>query len=112
MTGASGAVEAAHAGGERSHLHVRVEGRVQGVGFRRFVQREGDALGLAGWVCNVPDGAVEVAADGEVGALARFRERLAAGPPHARVERLRDLPAVPGGGERPFAVRAGPPAAR
>ncbi len=50
-------------------LHLFVTGRVQGVGFRYFIQREAVRLGLTGWVRNVPDGRVEVDAHGE-------RERL------------------------------------
>jgi len=72
-------------------LHVRVEGRVQGVGFRWFVRETAADLGLAGWVRNLPDGSVEVSAVGEADALATLRERLIAGPPHARVARLVEL---------------------
>jgi acylphosphatase len=44
-----------------------VSGRVQGVGFRYFVVREAEALSLAGWVRNLPDGRVEVLASGDDG---------------------------------------------
>ena len=74
-------------------LHVRVEGRVQGVGFRRFVERSATALGLSGWTRNLTDGAVEVLALGPATALHALRERLVAGPPYAAVARLVDLPA-------------------
>ncbi len=43
-----------------------VRGRVQGVGFRAFAQREAHALGIAGWVRNHPNGDVEVYAVGSV----------------------------------------------
>lgn len=66
----------------------RAHGGVQGVGFRRFVQREALALGLAGWVRNEADGSVTGEAAGTPAALAAFRERLAGGPPFARVLRL------------------------
>jgi acylphosphatase len=82
--------------GSRVWLHVRVEGRVQGVGFRRFVERAAQTLGLSGWVRNLADGSVEVSATGDAGAIARLRERLAAGPPHAQVGRLVE---VAGGSE-------------
>jgi acylphosphatase len=72
-------------------LHVRVEGRVQGVGFRRFVERTAVSLGVAGWARNLTDGAVEVLALGPETAIARLRERLEIGPPQAAVARLRDL---------------------
>ncbi|MDF1502631.1 acylphosphatase [Roseisolibacter sp. H3M3-2] len=73
-------------------LHVRVEGRVQRVGFRWFVREEATRLGLAGWVRNLPDGAVEVAASGEPDALAALRAALARGPQGARVAAVADLP--------------------
>lgn len=69
-------------------LHVRVEGRVQGVGFRRFVQRVAAELGLRGWARNLTDGAVEVAASGRADAIETLRRRLLEGPPYAAVDRL------------------------
>ena len=81
MTGAEGAAG-------RSWLHVRVEGRVQGVGFRWFVRETAVGLGLVGWVRNLADGSVEVSAAGEPAAVDALRDRLAAGPPRARVDRL------------------------
>ena len=84
-------------GASGSHtLHLRVEGRVQGVGFRRFVERSAAALGLAGWARNLTDGSVEVLAVGPATALQSLRARLAAGPPYAAVARLVDQP--PGAG--------------
>jgi len=62
-----------------------VNGRVQGVGFRYFVVREARALGLAGWVRNLPDGEVEVLASGEPDVVSAFEGRLWEGPPHAKV---------------------------
>jgi len=62
-----------------------VSGRVQGVGFRYFVVREAEALGLAGWVRNLPDGRVEVLASGEGGPVDALEGRLWQGPPHAHV---------------------------
>ena len=65
-----------------------VHGRVQGVGFRWFVVVEAQALDLAGWVRNEPDGTVTGVAAGDFSRLEAFRERLAAGPTRARVSRL------------------------
>jgi acylphosphatase len=62
-----------------------VNGRVQGVGFRYFVVREAQALGLAGWVRNLPDGRVEVLAHGEADLVNALEARLWEGPPHAQV---------------------------
>jgi acylphosphatase len=74
-------------------IDVRVQGRVQGVGFRWFVLREAQELHLRGWVRNAPDGSVEVRAAGAPDAIAFFRERLAQGPPAAQVTSIVDLPA-------------------
>jgi acylphosphatase len=71
-----------------SDLHVRVTGVVQGVGFRWFVREQARRLGLAGWVRNLADGSVEVAAQGESQQIELFRAELQRGPRGARVERL------------------------
>ena len=66
-----------------------VYGRVQGVFFRAFTQRQAGQLGLTGYVCNLPDGrVVEVHAEGERNKLERLVDYLNAGPPGARVERV------------------------
>jgi acylphosphatase len=57
-----------------------VRGRVQGVGFRWFVEREAHILGIAGWVRNNADGSVEVLAMGSRDQLLGLRSRLRAGP--------------------------------
>ena len=67
-----------------------VEGRVQGVGFRFFVERVAAELGLKGYVRNRADGRVEVYAAGEEETLAQLRERLEAGPRASRVDRLQE----------------------
>ena len=70
-------------------LHARrflVRGRVQGVGFRWFVEREARILGVAGWVRNNADGAVEVLAQGTRQQLSSLRARLQQGPRAARVD--------------------------
>ena len=63
----------------------RVTGRVQGVGFRWWVEVQAQGLGLAGFVRNEPDGAVSGCAEGGAAAMAAFRDRLAEGPSSARV---------------------------
>jgi acylphosphatase len=65
-----------------------VRGRVQGVGFRWFVWREAERLGLAGVVRNLSDGTVEVLVGGPDVALAELERELARGPSGARVERV------------------------
>jgi acylphosphatase len=66
-------------------MHAVVSGRVQGVGFRYSAVREARRLGLTGCVRNLPDGAVEVIAEGPRGRLARLEAWLRLGPPGARV---------------------------
>jgi acylphosphatase len=73
---------------DRLRLEATVRGRVQGVGFRYFVWREANALGLDGWVANRPDGAVDCRAEGGRETLERFVDRLREGPPGAWVERV------------------------
>jgi acylphosphatase len=72
-------------------LHVRIHGRVQGVGFRWFAREEARRLGLSGWVTNRPGGEVEVEAGGEASSLDRLRRALEVGPTGARVERVEEV---------------------
>jgi acylphosphatase len=76
----------------------RVRGRVQGVGFRWFVEREAKMLGISGWVRNNSDGSVEVLATGTRDQLSALRARLQQGPRAARVDNVEELEAkqVPG----------------
>ena len=75
-------------------IHLEVRGRVQGVGFRWYVMRIAQELGLAGWIRNRPDGIVELAAAGDRAALAKLEAAVSAGPPGARVEEVRKLGGV------------------
>jgi acylphosphatase len=72
-----------------------VKGRVQGVGFRYFVQATAQALGVAGWVRNNVDGSVEVLAAGTEAQLSALHAKLRSGPRAARVEAVDVLPAQP-----------------
>lgn len=63
-----------------------VSGRVQGVGFRAQSRRRALALALAGHSMNLPDGTVEIVAQGRPDALERFAAWLKVGPPSARVD--------------------------
>ena len=72
----------------RKTLHLVIHGRVQGVYFRDSMRREAQRLGVAGWVRNRSDGAVEAAVHGEsadVDAIVRWAHR---GPERAQVERV------------------------
>lgn len=75
-----------------ARLRLIVTGRVQGVGFRAFVAREAQALGLAGWARNLRDGSVETEFEGPDVAVAQLRQACAQGPVHAKVFRIEELP--------------------
>ncbi|HCL30203.1 MAG TPA: acylphosphatase [Candidatus Latescibacteria bacterium] len=66
-------------------IHARVEGRVQGVGFRWFTADLALRLGLTGFVRNLADGAVEAVAEGPSADLERWIEQIRRGPPMSRV---------------------------
>ena len=72
---------------EQAAALFTVRGRVQGVNFRTFAASHARRLGLAGWVRNLPDGAVvEVYAEGSRAAVEALLERLREGPGMARVD--------------------------
>jgi acylphosphatase len=70
-------------------LHAHISGYVQGVGFRDFVIRRAQPLGLRGYTRNLSDGNVEVVAQGPRAALERLLEQLRRGPSAAEVEEVR-----------------------
>ena len=67
---------------------IRVHGRVQGVWFRDWTNREAKTLDVDGWVRNRRDGTVEALIAGEADAVDKMIERLREGPPNARIDRL------------------------
>ena len=70
----------------QASLHAVVQGHVQGVYFRAFVEKQALSLGLTGYVCNLPSGgAVEVWAEGERSQLEGLIKQLRTGPPHSKV---------------------------
>jgi len=71
-----------------SGVHLLIEGRVQGVGFRYFVMEKALALGLTGWVRNTPDGRVETTASGPRPALDKLLKAVEHGPALAQVSRV------------------------
>ncbi|MDQ4034427.1 MAG: acylphosphatase [Chloroflexota bacterium] len=83
--------------GER--LTARITGRVQGVGFRWWVRRHAEQLGLVGWVMNADDDrSVEIVAEGDGSALEELERLLRIGPGGARVESV-DARRSPASGE-------------
>lgn len=70
-----------------SRLDICVSGRVQGVGFRWHTVRQAQALGLVGWVRNLPDGSVRIVVEGPRDATQAMLDWARRGPDHAHVER-------------------------
>jgi len=78
---------------DREARRYVVSGRVQGVGFRWFVEREAAMLGITGWVRNRDSGTVEVMATGTREQLNALHSRLREGPRAARVDDVEVSPA-------------------
>ncbi|MDH5406572.1 MAG: acylphosphatase [Candidatus Aminicenantes bacterium] len=67
-----------------------ISGRVQGVFFRWFAKEIADRLGLKGWVRNLPNGKVEVWAEGKEDKIRELRSHLQQGPPEAYVTSVQE----------------------
>ena len=67
-------------------LNMKITGKVQGVGFRFFVQQQAQKLGINGWVSNKSNGDVEALAQGEKADLEQFIAKVKEGPTFSRVE--------------------------
>lgn len=87
-------------------VQVRVAGKVQGVWFRMGTQHEARRLGVSGWVRNLPDGRVELQAEGPIPDVESLLAWVRVGTPHADVEHV-DVVDVPVRNDtRPFDVRS------
>jgi|WetSurMetagenome_2_1015567.scaffolds.fasta_scaffold370770_2 acylphosphatase len=64
---------------------IKVSGRVQGVGFRYFIQRKANDFNIKGWVRNTHDGGIHILAEGEIIDLETFSDWIKQGPPLSRV---------------------------
>ncbi len=73
-------------------VRVRIEGRVQGIGFRYWVMDRATLLGLDGWVRNRMDGSVEAVFAGAPEAVAEMVRRCHDGPSFARVDQVAQTP--------------------
>jgi len=76
-------------------VNLRIQGRVQGVGFRAWTVARAEALGLSGWVRNRRDGSVEALVSGSTEAVGRMIAACQAGPSYARVTGVATTPAEP-----------------
>lgn len=82
-----------------------ISGRVQGVGFRYFVQDQAAVEGLHGYVRNLPDGRVEAVAEGDEASMLRFERAVRRGPPHAEVTDVTVEAVAPTGRATGFTIR-------
>jgi acylphosphatase len=82
-----------------------ITGRVQGVGFRYFAHDVASREGVHGWAKNLPDGRVEISAEGEREAMERFERQIRHGPPSARVTSVETDDSIPTGTDYGFSVR-------
>jgi acylphosphatase len=89
----------------KSRIRLRIEGRVQGVFFRVSAAEEARRLGITGWARNLPDGSVEVVAEGETKALDALTAWCRKGPTGAWVENLRVLKEEFSGDLQDFRIR-------
>lgn len=91
--------------GARSAAEIVVRGRVQGVGYRNYVERKAGQLGLAGYVMNMKDGCVRVRAEGPRPVIEELARELEKGPPLARVEEISVMWRPPTGRFTSFGIR-------
>ena len=91
--------------GAVTRIRLRVDGRVQGVGYRASTQHQARRLGLTGWVRNLADGAVELEAQGPATAVSELATWCGHGPSLAAVTTVTrtDLPPVPA--DHDFTIR-------
>ena len=73
-------------------VRVIVKGKVQGVGYRAYVEMQANALKLDGWVRNSNDGTVEAMLSGDQAVIERMLMALRVGPPHSAVINVRSEP--------------------
>lgn len=86
------ATEREHYSSRRDRQRFIVHGRVQGVGYRYFVRIGALSRGIRGWARNLPDGTVEVIAEGNPADLSSFESHLAIGPSGSEVTKVESLP--------------------
>jgi acylphosphatase len=90
--------------GETIARRFLISGEVQGVGYRYFAQRSSARHQVKGYVKNLPDGRVEVWAEGSPRAVNEFRMDLAAGPAYSHVTGIEELVVEPTGRYSTFRI--------
>ena len=89
-----------------SRAHIWVTGRVQGVGFRAYVEYNAHKLGINGWVRNVGYETVEAIAEGTFEQVQQFVQMMKTGPRAARVDECRVDDETPAGEFHEFLVKS------
>ncbi len=88
----------------KKHFNITIRGKVQGVWYRGSARQQAQALGLAGYVENRPDGSVYAEAEGEESDLGAFLDWCRRGPELARVDEV-DIAEAPCLGYTHFEIR-------
>jgi acylphosphatase len=88
-----------------ARLNIIISGRVQGVGFRYFVERLASQMGLVGFARNLPNGSVEAVAEGEESDLKKLLAALVKGPSSADILDVKTTWLPPTGEFRDFGIR-------
>jgi acylphosphatase len=83
-----------------------LSGRVQGVGFRWFVQELAAIEGVTGWVRNRPDGSVELVVQGDAESVQRIDGKVRRGPPGAKVDHVEVADEPPLDSLQSFSIRS------
>ena len=84
--------------------HYMISGDVQGVGYRFFAQRVAARHQVVGYVRNLPDGRVEVHAEGTPESIEGFKHDISAGPQFSRVEQVEEVSVEPTGRYTTFRI--------
>ena len=90
---------------DNTRWRLLVSGRVQGVYYRASTQEMASSLGLTGYACNLPDGRVQIIAEGPKDGLNQLKTWCADGPPAARVDSVDATLETPTGEFSDFGVR-------
>ncbi|MFT3737169.1 MAG: acylphosphatase [Breznakibacter sp.] len=85
-------------------IHMILEGKVQGVGFRCFVQKQASAMGVNGYVRNLSNGSVEIEAEATSSNLLQFIDLCKKGPSMARIEMVHQSE-LPSWGYQSFQIK-------
>ena len=88
-----------------ARVHIWVRGRVQGVGYRAFIQQSGVLFNLTGWVRNASYNQVEILAEGPRQVVERFAETAKTGPRASHVDEARVEWETPTGEFKEFGVK-------